>query len=207
MLAAAPDSPMPPAQQNSLVQKHCAVCHTDAVPSGCLSLEHFDATHVDPSLAAMLLSKLKNGAMSASGLAVPDKATFDGFVNVLTSQSAGSREWTVNEGPTPTASIARESSSTLYRLVLACNEMQLSWSPKPKTGTLSVSVDGKPPMTYRLEGDEKLNNGVEGTAFIKLQAALPVQALSITSHSPDETIVFPFAAFPAQARKALAACF
>jgi cytochrome c551/c552 len=52
---------MPPAQQNALVQKYCAVCHTDAVKNGGLSLEHFDAAHAAPSLTAMLLSKVTGG--------------------------------------------------------------------------------------------------------------------------------------------------
>jgi hypothetical protein len=33
----------PAAQQNALVQRYCAVCHTDAAKNGGLSLEHFDA--------------------------------------------------------------------------------------------------------------------------------------------------------------------
>src|SRR5882757_3533382 len=53
---------MPVAQQNALVQKYCAVCHTDTARNGGLTLEHFDAAGVDPSLAAMLISKLTSGA-------------------------------------------------------------------------------------------------------------------------------------------------
>src|ERR1039458_714546 len=49
---------MPAAQQNQLVQTYCAVCHTDASRNGGLSLEHFDAAHANPGVAAMLLSKL-----------------------------------------------------------------------------------------------------------------------------------------------------
>ncbi len=51
-----------PGQQNPLVQKYCAVCHTDAVKNGGLSLEHYDAEDANPALAAMLLIKLKGGA-------------------------------------------------------------------------------------------------------------------------------------------------
>jgi hypothetical protein len=52
---------MPAAQQNALVQKYCAVCHTDAARNGGLSLEHFDAAQAAPSLAAMMVSKLTSG--------------------------------------------------------------------------------------------------------------------------------------------------
>jgi len=54
---------MPSAQQNALVQKYCAVCHTDAAKNGGLSLEHFDAALAPPSLTAMLLSKLTGGVL------------------------------------------------------------------------------------------------------------------------------------------------
>src|SRR5580692_2833321 len=58
---------MPAAQQNALIQKYCAVCHTDASMNGGISLQHFDAAHADPGEAAMMAGKLKGGAMGASG--------------------------------------------------------------------------------------------------------------------------------------------
>ena len=66
---------MPVAQQNALIQKHCVVCHTDAARSGGLSLEHFNAATVDPSLAAMMVSKINGGAMGASAAPKPDQPT------------------------------------------------------------------------------------------------------------------------------------
>ena len=53
--------PMPRAQQNALVHKYCAVCHTDAAKNGGLSLEHFNVADAPPGLIAMLLSKLTGG--------------------------------------------------------------------------------------------------------------------------------------------------
>lgn len=58
--------PMPAAQQNALVQKYCAVCHNDSHQNGGLSLEHFDAAHPDPGVAAMLVSKM-TGALARPG--------------------------------------------------------------------------------------------------------------------------------------------
>src|SRR3989442_7727634 len=106
---------MPPSQQNSLVQKYCAVCHTDAARNGGLSLEHFDAAQASPSLTAMLLSKLtggvllktakeassnasaaalidkkmRSGAMGAAGIPIPDKATMDALILAFAVESAG----------------------------------------------------------------------------------------------------------------------
>src|ERR1700722_20267035 len=106
---------MPPAQQNALVRKYCAVCHTDAAKNGGLSLEHYDAAQADPALAAMLLSKLRNGAMGAAGLGIPDKETSEAWVAVTTRQAAGATNWTVIRRELPgtkplilTASIVRE---------------------------------------------------------------------------------------------------
>ena len=45
---------MPPAEQNALVKRYCAVCHTDAAMNGGLSLQHYDAANRDPTLAAMI---------------------------------------------------------------------------------------------------------------------------------------------------------
>jgi hypothetical protein len=112
---------MPAAQQNALVQKYCAVCHTDASNNGGLSLEHFDAAQAAPSLTAMLLSKLtggvslrtvgdissnagaaalvdkkmKSGAMGAAGVPIPDKATIDALIQALLMESTAATEWTV----------------------------------------------------------------------------------------------------------------
>jgi hypothetical protein len=112
---------MPTAQQNALVQKYCAVCHTDAADNGGLSLEHFDSAQAPPSLMAMLLSKLtggvslemvkeapsnagaaalvdkkmKSGAMGAAGIPIPDKATIDALIQALAAESDSATEWTV----------------------------------------------------------------------------------------------------------------
>jgi hypothetical protein len=111
------------AQQNSLVEKYCAVCHTDAAPKGGLSLEHFDAAKVPPSVAAMMVSKLtggvslqtareassnpsaaalidrkmNSGGMGVAGIPIPDKATIDALIGALTVESQGATEWSVEQ--------------------------------------------------------------------------------------------------------------
>ncbi len=129
-------------KQNAFVKSHCTVCHNDRANNGGLSLEGFDGARVAPSLAAMMLSKITSGtalatvnaaghdaaaaatlekghedqgAINASGIGVPDKATVDGLVAAFAAQSAGASNWSVERSKDRatsaeviTASIVRE---------------------------------------------------------------------------------------------------
>jgi hypothetical protein len=207
---AAAAEPVTLERQNTFVQTHCAVCHTDRANNGGLSLEGFDAGVAAPSLSAMMLSKITSGtalatvhaaardiaaaatlkrglgkgAVNASGLGAPDKATVDGLVAAFASQSTNAAKWSVEQRPQRgtggvlvTVSIMRELPSSaaagrpgdieaaMYRLVLTCNAdarqgaMQLAWSPLPKEGRLAVAVDGKPAAMHTVEGKERMGNG------------------------------------------------
>jgi hypothetical protein len=138
---------MPAAQQNALVQKYCAVCHTDAARNGGLSLEHFDAAQAPPSLKAMLLSKLtggvllatareapsnasaaalvdkkmKSGAMGAAGIPIPDKATIDALIHAFAVESAGAMDWTVERSKDRAAGAPVLTASTLREMPSAKN--------------------------------------------------------------------------------------
>jgi hypothetical protein len=223
---------MPSAEQNALVKKYCAVCHTDAAKNGGLSLEHFDAAQRNPALAAMMLSKLNNGAMGAAGNGVPDNAAQLAWLESTKEQAAGAKDWFVGrEDGVVSASIVREvpprtSNSTdapVYRLIILCNPstasgvMQLTWSPEPQTGrTMTASVDGNAPVGYKIEGKESMGNGgtvKSGHASVVLTSgkgpkfALANQSLTIRDLFPRETVEFPLADLDPKARSELRTCF
>jgi hypothetical protein len=236
---------MPVAEQNALVHRQCAFCHNDARMAGGFSLDHFDAGRPDPSLVAMLLSKLtrlsleqveaaqndtdaaalvverlKTGAMGAAGRGVPERATQEALVSALSAEAAGATNWTViTQGPLLTAGILRELPSTTYpgntdmfRLRLTCNadtreaEIQVGWADAaPEEGRpMSVAVDGKPPLTVKAEGGKKQGNGKYGPGSVILPIALPVQTLTIGNLFPDETVEFPLGDLPQTVRQCFA---
>jgi hypothetical protein len=254
--------------QNGFVKTHCAVCHNDRANNGGLSLEGFDAAVAPPSLAAMMLNKMtsgtalttvhaashdqaaaaaldkgmKNGAIGAAGIGVPDKNTQDGLIAAFAAQSNGAAKWSVARttlratgADVITASIVREVRSApaagrplteveMYRLVLTCNTatregtMQLAWSPVPKTGTLSVALDGKPPSEYTVAGTERMGNGTSATsgpaAFVFARFGgsgtpieLPKRSLAASGLFAGETVTFPFDELANPGRQALSPCF
>jgi hypothetical protein len=107
---------MDSAKETAVVQKYCGSCHSDALMYGGLSVQHFDAAQPDPTLAAMLLSKITNGhtpkdvsaadsadvfkmmkasAMGAGDQGVPDEETQVMFSRALALQSKGAYDWNV----------------------------------------------------------------------------------------------------------------
>lgn len=223
---------MPAAEQNALVKRYCAVCHTDAGKNGGLSLEHYDAAKRDPGLAAMMLSKLNNGAMGAAGNGVPDKTAQQAWLESTREQATGAKDWFVSrENGVVSASIVREvaprtagsKDAPLFRLGMICapssrlGEMQLTWSPQPQTGrTMTVLVDGKAPVEYKIDGKESMGNGgtvLAGHASVVLSSgkgaklALPSHFLTVRDLFPGETLEFPFADLDQRARSELGKCF
>ena len=132
---------MPYARQNAVVAPYCGSCHSDALMYGGLSVEHFDAARADPTMAAMLLSKItsghtpedveaaaqrpdgeaailklmKTGAMGAAGKGVPDGPTQVMFARALSAEAVGAEEWNVRTQPgSLSATILRQVASSKF---------------------------------------------------------------------------------------------
>ena len=223
---------MPASEQNALVMKYCAVCHTDQARNGGLSLQHYDAARRDPPLAAMILSKLNNGAMGAAGNGVPDKPAQQAWLLSTKEQAVGATHWFVSrESGVTSASIVRPAPARtagpaelpVYRVRIACNastgkgEMELTWSPQPQTGrSITVSVDGNSSLAYELEGRESMGNGSavqSGLASVFLGSAkgrkmpFPNVSLTVRDLFPGEAVTFPFSQLDQKAREDLRRCF
>ncbi len=159
---------MPSAKETALVQKYCGGCHSDALMYGGLSVQHFDATQPDPTLAAMLLSKITNGhtpkdvsaanaaevsrmmkssAMGAAGQGVPDEETQVMFSRALAVQSKGAYDWNLkweNTGAsaqdrTLITSIVREKPSVKYEGVTDSYRLMVSCRLGTREGEIKVA--------------------------------------------------------------------
>jgi hypothetical protein len=205
------------ARQNALVQKYCAVCHDDIHSNGGLSLQHFDASNVDPSLAAMMVSKLKTGAIGAAGLPRPDQATEDAFLKALDAESKGADKWTLIRTGEPstralflTATILQTAPATppnavidQYRLKVTCEtgtgegEMQLNWAPRnagESPRPITVAADSTGPVTYIVEGHETMGNGAkkaDGTLSTTGPAATVLKGMSLPTKTLRISNLFP----------------
>lgn len=161
------------AQETVVVRKYCGVCHSDALMYGGLSVQHFDAARPDPTLTAMLLSKITNGhtpkdvsaadssevlkmmrasAMGAAGQGVPDEETQVMFARALALQSKGAYEWnilrentdTITQDRTLSASILREKPSAKHEGVTDSYRLIVTCRAGRREGEIKVTWANAP---------------------------------------------------------------
>lgn len=198
-----------------------------------LSVRTLQASHADPEARMLVATRMKGGAMMAAGIAPPSDTTMYALIEAIAGRIANALEWQVGVEPladgsqTVTASILREAprgsdgEAAMYRLIATCNvgkregELRLSWSPVPAEGTLLVSVDGSAAAAYRVEGMEKMGNGLPGLTppasvvlIDRTQRAIvfPERSLQFSGLLGDD-VTFPMASLPGQTRLAMAPCF
>lgn len=209
---------MPVEQQNTLVQKHCTVCHKGANPGGGLSLESFDAARPDPSVIGMMLVKINaDGAMSAAGVPRPDPATMDAFIGALSAAAArtssGDGVWSVTLEEEPkrghdlvTARMTQEIVGTprtpaaVYELTLACSgaskrgEMKLATYTRAgsrgvlEERTMPAQTGAAVPFTYVIDRQSARSGSLHTT---QSHAGSPDEAMPLPSHTLAISDVFP----------------
>jgi hypothetical protein len=227
---------MPVAQQNAVVQKYCASCHTDADPAGALSLQHFDAAKTAPALSAMLLSKvtagvpiatvkaaasdpgasavvgrqMKHGAMGAAGIGVPDRPTIDAFIQALATSATDASRWQVSRtGATLTATVARELSPPRSSGEAPMYRLTLSCNTETKQREALFTwapSAASGPITAVVDGVAPLTYEAQGEAIDLALNPLPKKSLRVSGPFPDETVEFAISELPADARGSLAVC-
>jgi hypothetical protein len=178
------------AQETAVVQKYCGSCHSDALMYGGLSVQHFDAAQPDPTLTAMLLSKITNGhtpkdvsaadsagvlkmmkasAMGAAGQGVPDEESQVMFSRALALQSAGAYDWNIawENTDTSVASILREKPSVKYPGVTDSYRLIVRCRASTRAGEIKVAWANAPAgegqmMSVAVDGAEAFQHKVEG---------------------------------------------
>ena len=182
---------MPAAQQNAVLQQYCGGCHNDARMLGGLSVEHFDAANPEPSVAAMLVSKitsghtpgevlevlkttdrerimkLLSGAMGASG-AKPDEPTQVAFAEALATEARGADQWDTRwSGKTVTATIVRGLISTKFHGATDMYRLILTCRTDTRDGEIRLAwANGVPPegqpFTLAVDGNAPVTRKAEG---------------------------------------------
>jgi hypothetical protein len=216
---------IPAAQQNALVERYCAECHSYSVKKGGLSLRNYDAAHPDFALSAMIAAKLKSAHIAAEGVAEPDKTTTEAWIAVTELKSQHADGWSTYvigggiDTPVYHASILRDGAPSkssavrpVYRLSLSCDtgnlkgEIQLAWSPASiNERAFFVSADSGARISQKTAGGESVGNGSDHADAL-LKVPVPTNSLTVTDVFTDETIVFPFDTMPSDARISLSFC-
>lgn len=224
---------MPAAEQTALIQNYCGMCHQEnKFNRGGLSLQHFDASRVDPTLAVMLAAKLKSGAIYAAGKPTPPDATVNNLIASLEIEGAGAEKWFATTPADPEGfriSIVRQADvksaegtkPNYFRLIVRCDSaahtatMQLTWAPiNPlEDSVISVSADQAAPHEFKLKNSGAMANGaMGGIGNLELRTErgdpmpIPSRSLVFNNLPGDQTLVFPFQDLSKNVRARLSEC-
>ncbi len=227
---------MPASQQNALVQKYCAVCHSDTKMMGGLSLERFDATHPDPSIAGMMVNKLNSGAMGAAGIPIPDRSVINALTAALSAAAADAETvsggWTfkafndpVSKAPLVTATIVRDAvspqaqrDSSAYQLTITCRKnpdlAKGGNASEPAEMQIMMYTKGSTGFVPRpMDGPVAFTYEVDGMSqnsvlsnAVMAVIALPSKSLAVRNLLPGESVLFPFGGLNDTLRRVLSTC-
>ncbi len=197
--------------------------------TGGLPLDTVTRASSDPTAKAQVSKQLEGGAIMAAGIAPPDQAITFMLATTLAAQAKNATVWHIGPATNAGAPASIASASVLrevrrkpdmaesYRLVFTCDaasregSIQLAWSPEPRLGSFTTTVDGTAHGPYRVEGKERMGNGVGASsglaAYVVPIVSLPSSSLIVRDLFPGETVEFGFGDLSSTARQSLAPCF
>ena len=129
------------AEQNALVGKYCATCHSDRGKAGGLTLAAFDAGRLERhgDVAEKIIRKLRAGMMPPPGAARPEPASLAGMVSALETAMDTAAALEPNPGWRPFQRLNRAEYTAAVRDLLG---FEIDVSAYLPADTISAGFDG-----------------------------------------------------------------
>jgi hypothetical protein len=132
---------LPAAEQNALVTRYCATCHSDRGKAGGLTLAAFDAGRLDRlgEVAEKIIRKLRAGMMPPPGAPRPEAAALAGVVNALETAMDAAAAAAPNPGWRPFQRLNRAEYAAAVRDLVGLDIDAGAYLP---ADTISAGFDG-----------------------------------------------------------------
>jgi hypothetical protein len=128
------------AEQNALVKRYCAGCHSDRGKAGNLSLASFDLSRAghDADVAERMIRKLQASMMPPPGMPRPDSAAYQGLIRALETTVDTYAKANPNPGGRTFQRLNRPEYSRAIKELLAIDVEAGNWLPND---TMSANFD------------------------------------------------------------------
>ncbi len=127
-------------EQNALVKRYCAGCHSDRAKAGNLSLASFDIAKAGPDadIAERMIRKLQAGMMPPPGMPRPEPAVYQAFIHALEHTVDAFAKANPNPGSRTFPRLNRAEYANAIKDLLEIDINAASWLPQD---TMSANFD------------------------------------------------------------------
>ena len=127
-------------EQNALVKRYCAGCHSDRAKAGNLSLSSFDITKAGPQaeVAERMIRKLQASMMPPPGMPRPEPAVYQAFIHSLETTVDAYAKANPNPGSRTFPRLNRAEYASAIKDLLLIDVDSASWLPQD---TMSANFD------------------------------------------------------------------